>query len=610
MVALLLNSVAKIENAQAAEAATRVYLDSIKKHASQLPMDDEKLQQAHKLSLDLAMETFKTKAYDEGDEKRSARKKFTDACESHYKTIVERNYNTSAQQCEQLLQELARPLQTKLRNKQYQTMQALVDEWLAMTRTYLNKASGSFKQVLDRLINFEQQNFGPMLVALSSHFADEANQALAAQKQKEIELGQKIVDARKEVEKAIQNASKHEVEAAKFKEKTEAYAVRVKHLETERADIEKKVKAIEQQLHERSGELQRLIIEKKDSDSTLAITREKLDALHKSSEAEIKRLAEEKTALEASMKDFKLKHSQQKEHFSQSVSSFKSENQQLKESLAVLNAQLTEAKSSQQSLSRSKDETEKEIEKLRALVKRLEDDLTMEKNTNKKLSQDASSFRSSSEITKKSLSDIENEKKKLETTVSEQRKEITSLNRDFDSVKKELADVKNSLAESAKTNDMMLHQHHKLNKTVQELQEQVDSKESDNAKLAKKYEELSAKYEAQQRDFADRLRQLEEERDSAVAKAAESKKTMSAEPAAAPASPRKGGRVAKKAAAAPVAVEKEEEPEPVSEPPAAYGNDDDDVSSDNKENEYVPASGVAVPLRYIHTHEPTAFVWT
>jgi chromosome segregation ATPase len=127
-------------------------------------------------------------------------------------------------------------------------MQALVDAWVAMTREYLKKATGSFQQVQDRLITYEQQNFGPMLVQLSGHFADQAKQALADQKQKEVELNHQLIATRKEVESAIQKASKHEVDAAKLKEKSESLDSRVKQLERERAELDKSSKAIEQQL--------------------------------------------------------------------------------------------------------------------------------------------------------------------------------------------------------------------------------------------------------------------------------------------------------------------------------------------------------------------------
>jgi uncharacterized protein YicC (UPF0701 family) len=92
-----------LENAQAVETAYAAYAKAIHLQTNEkLPMNSDKLQEAHQTCMSAAFEKFKEMAYDEGDEKKKSRQQLSARIEREFSSINEKNKAASFQQAEQV----------------------------------------------------------------------------------------------------------------------------------------------------------------------------------------------------------------------------------------------------------------------------------------------------------------------------------------------------------------------------------------------------------------------------------------------------------------------------------------------------------------------------
>jgi hypothetical protein len=537
------HSMALIENQQTFEAAKLSYRNVTRTTIDgKYPLDDKDLAAAHNNAMQSALDTFKSNVI--GEDTGTLLDKLNQFFQEEMVKHNDKNLASTKALSEKLILELVAPLHEQMRQGKFKTIDEVMQSWANMQGQYSKRAHGTMHAIVESLNNAVPAHLHKLVVQFSAHLQNQAQAKLDEQRKKEDELNKKVMDARKEVEQAQAKAHKSEVDLTKFSEQSKQQAKEISLLEEDKKRLNAEKNALTATVASREAE-----IKVRDSSlNTESIARRSAEKELELATKTIKMLQDEKEALSASIRKVESKYEaaekqraqletrasvleekvgNQKELFDGSTKSFK-------DKIAVLESDLSAARSQIAELSKNMDSSGKKLQasldhelkknadlsratkSLEEQIKALQDELKVVSDSRDAAvaAKSANQKKEGEEIAKlrKELQQQAQEITKLKSTSEEIATGERNLKQERDALKKDQVESKKLLSDAEKHSHALAKQIENLQAEKRTLEKDFQASKTAQNELAKQLAAAAASTKTIEENLLKKVAELEASR--------------------------------------------------------------------------------------------------
>lgn len=339
------HAVALIENQQAFDSAVAAYSTAVRDVIEKkLPLDEAVLAQLHTSATQNAIQAFVSAAV--GDDTSSFQQKLGQFFEQEFLKHTERNGVATRKQAAELLEKLVAPLHEQMRLGKFNNMDELMHAWTSMQSQYSKTANGSAAAIIDTLNRAIPAHLHKLVVAFSTRMQAQSQAKLDAQRKREDELNQKIVQVREEAQIEKDTAHKVQLDLATAMEQAKSHMKDLNTLQSEKKQMTAAASTAADELNKLRQELTKESYSRREVERDLQMATAKLLILEEAKLGFSKKFEEtekRRVALDTKSSVLEEKLANQKEMFEASIKSFKDKISSLERDLGDLRSQRDDA---------------------------------------------------------------------------------------------------------------------------------------------------------------------------------------------------------------------------------------------------------------------------